>query len=310
MFDFLKKLLSNNGYQRPANSGVVDVPLKLSDYVVGANSPIKYLERLKDGYWPKYVWSEVKQWNVKNGKYYDNLGCTGNFLATCLETQWFFLTGQKRRISRKWINKMSGCNQGNLKGIGNYILSPIDWVRKNGWVWEEDYPTPVEWTTDEYFAPIPEPLNSKLLALAKENKKLLKPKGVKGDDCLEYEFLNPNDLEIDKHLKHTPLGCTIPGHQVCGIFSPNELTTYRDSYEPWDKTYPSKDFLYVIKVVIELNKIEAKLFGFSDSSELWVAYPMDSMQTLYKVKTKDLTWLDNYELNDTIIKLPTKKPTL
>lgn len=299
MIKFLKNLFRT---PPPVRSGVVDAPLRDTDYIASGNSPVVYKERVKD--WTLWMWSKVLQWCQKA----DNLGCTGNALATALETQWYFLTGEKRQISRRWINKMSGCNQGALKGIGNYLIAPVDWVRKNGWVWEEDYPTPYIWSNDEYYADIPEPRNSELLALAKENKKLLKPKGVNGDDCLEYEYLSITDPNIDYHLKHAPILATIPGHQTCAFTSPGQLTTYRDSYEPWDKNYPSKDFLRLLKVVIELNKIEAFIFGFKGSPEKWVGFPMDSMQTLDKVKAKDPHWQDNYIVVDRIVELPIKKP--
>lgn len=303
ILDFFKNFFHKP--QRPANSGVVEEPRRDTDYVVGA-SPIVYKERLSNGDWIPFVWSEVKQWCFKNGIYYDNLGCTGNALATAIETQLYFRTGVKRQISRRWINKMSGCNQGQYKGVGNTIISPVDWVRKNGFVWEEDYPTPEIWTVDEYYAPIPEPLNATLLAKAKQNWYKYRVPGT--DDCLQYEWLTVSDPNLDKHLKHAPILFAIPGHQTCAIYSPTQLTTIRDSYEPWDKQYNTAEARNLLKVIIEPPTIEAGFGIFNDSPEVWFFAKLDAMETKQLIQDTFPKNYPKYDVNSQIRNLPFKKP--
>lgn len=293
--------------ERPSNSGVVEAPLRDTDYVVGA-SPFDYKERLSSGNWTPFTWSQVKQWSIKDGKFHDNLGCTGNALCTSIETQYFFLTGRKIQLSRRWINKMCGTNQGNMKGLGNYIVAPVDFVRKNGFVLEEDYPTPATWTVDEYYAPIPEPLNTQLLKEAKKNKVLYKLSKTEDEDCLKYEYLQITDPNIDKHLKHAPILASIPGHQTCGIFSPTELTTYRDSYEPWDKQYSSTNFKTLLKVIIEPSFLQAGFVKFRNHPEVWFMAKLDSMERLDKFTDTFHQYDGDYLVNNQILTLPADKP--
>src|SRR5437868_5487400 len=123
---------------RPDNTGIVLGPHNgASDpnvYVAGATSPIPYQNRLPSGDWLPYTWSKVKQWCINNGQYVDQFSCTVNAIVTSIETQEFFLTGKQTRYSRRWVAKMSGTNQGSLKGIGNYMDAPAEWIRKNGLV--------------------------------------------------------------------------------------------------------------------------------------------------------------------------------
>lgn len=291
----------------PRPNGVVDEPLRETDFVIGATSPIEYKERT-DGNWLPFCWSKEKQWNIKDGKYQDNLGCTGNALATSIETQIFYFTGKQVHISRRWINKMSGCNQGSYAGIGNTVIAPVDWVRKNGFVLEDEYPTPAEWTVKEYYADIPKDLNDSLLASARRNKVKYGLAAKEEDDCLKYEYLQLGDPNIDKHLKHAPILASIPGHQTCAVFSPDQLTTFRDSYEPWDKTYASSGFLRLLKVIIEPVFLESGFVKFSNHPEVWFMAKLDSMQTLEELKNSFTTNYPKYQIRQGIVTLPTKKP--
>lgn len=295
MIEFFKKLFRT---PPPVRSGVVDAPLRDTDYVVGA-SPLPYLERLGTGDWSPYCWSEVVQYCWKNGAYVDNLGCTGNALATSIETQIRFLTGKEVKISRRWMNKMSGCNQGALKGIGNYLIAPVDFVRKNGFVLETSYPTPSVYTNDEYYQDIPEPLYSQLVQEGQESLKKYN---------ISYEYLSISDPNIDKNLKHAPILCTIPGHQTCGIFSPTYYTKYRDSYTPFDKQELYTNFQHCLKVVLTPTSLEAGFVKWNNSPEVWFMAKIDSMQTLEDFKNTFPTNYPKYFIKDGIPTLPAKKP--
>lgn len=298
MFNWLKKLFRN--YERPANTGVAPGDQQRpQDYIAGATSPIPYLVRLKDGNWTPYTWSKFKQWSVKNGTYYDTLACTTFALLNSIEAQEFFLTGKQVRYSRRWVAKCSGTNQGALKGTGNYMYAPADWIRQNGLVLESSYPTPDSYTTDEFYADIPADKQAKLLAEGQEWKKKRN---------FAYEFLQVSDPNLDYHLKHAPITVVIPGHDICGIYSPSDLMAYRDSYEPWDKQTAVAGLQAALKGILTLTSIQAKVFGFQGSPELWISLPMDSMQRLDYVKQNLSNWLPDYYLNENITILPCKKP--
>ena len=291
----------------PRPDGIVDAPLRDTDFVIGATSPIEYKERT-DGNWSPFAWSQEKQWCIKNGKYQDNLGCTGNALVTSIETQIYYFTGKKIHISRRWINKMAGTNQGQYQGIGNTVIAPVDFVRKNGFVLEEDYPTPAEWTVQEYYADIPKDLNDSLLAKARKNKVKYGLAASEDDDCLKYEYLQISDPNIDKHLKHAPILASIPGHQTCAIFSPDQYTIYRDSYEPWNKTYASISFLRLLKVIIEPAFLESGFVKFQNHPEVWFMAKLDSMQTLEEIKNSFPSNYPRFQVREGIVTLPVKKP--
>lgn len=288
ILDWFKK------YEKPKNSGVLLAPLSPEDYVVGANSPIEYKERLKTGDWTSYMWDNEVQWCSNNGSYVDSMSCVSQSVINCIEAQEFFITGKKVNYSKRWLAKMSGTT-----AQGNYLNKVADTIRQYGLVLEEDYPTPASYTFNEYYQEI----NAvKLKELMDKGKEWLKKW------TFEYEFLAVNDPNIDYHLKHCPLQVVIPGHAVAGMYSPDQFTQFKDSYDPFDKKYLSSQFQAVMKPILKPKSIEAKLFGFKDSPELWFSIPLDSMQRLEYIKANLTTWLPDYSLNEEIIKLPIKKP--
>lgn len=302
MFNFLKKWFPEVP-ERPTNTGIILGPHNGANdpnvYVAGAASPIVWQQRLKGGNWNSFTWSKVKQLNVKNGKYYDNLGCTGNALATSIETQIFFHTGKQVQISRRWINKMAGTNQGALKGTGNYMDAPAEWVRKNGFVLESSYPTPDSWTVDEYYADIPV---GKMDELARE--------GLKSKELWDfsYEFLQVSDPNLDHHLEQAPVTVVIPGHDICGIYSPDTSMKYRDSYEPWDKSTPVSNLQAALKFIVTPKNLQAFFMKFIDNPTVYLMAEIDTMQNLDNFKTSFPVNYPKYLVKEGITTLPVKKP--
>jgi hypothetical protein len=140
----------------------------------------------------------------------------------------------------------------------------MDTIREYGLILEEDYPTPPTFTWDSYYQDILDPLLSQLKS---KGQAWLKTRG--GKDCVQYEFLTINDSNIDYHLKHAPVVVVIPGHAVCGIYSPNEYIRYRDSYEPFDKQTPDNaQFLQsAMKVIYNDARIIIRNIGWTDKEK-------------------------------------------
>lgn len=292
-FDLLKNLFQKQP-ERPENSGVL-LGNQPTDYFAGVNSPIEYKIRLQDGNWTPYTWSKNLQWAYDNkGNYVDQMACVTHSMLTAIESQEFFLTGKKVKYSRRWIAKMSGTTK-----QGNYLYKVADTIRHYGLILEEDYPTPAKYTWNEFY----EELGEKMIPLSQKGLAWLQKWNF------QYEFLPVSDPNIDHHLKHSPLQVVIPGHAVCGIFSPGMITEYRDSYEPFDKDYPSNLFLAILKPILTPKTIMAREIGWQGSPELGLYLPFDSMQRRDKFRQKLSEFDADYSVDEkkTYI-LPAKKP--
>jgi len=289
-------LLNLFTHKRPTNTGIILEPLKPEDYVAGVSSPIVYNTRLKDGNWTPYAWDTENQYSSKG----DALDCVTESFINSIEAQEYFITGKKVNYSKRWIAKISGTNQGIYKGLGNTYGNVAEAIRKNGLVLESSYPKPVgDWTADEFYKDINPDLQTKLLAegqiwLTKWN--------------YQYEYLQVTDPNLDFHLKHCPINVVIPGHSICGIYSPADLMNYLDSYPNYFKTTPVSNLQAAMKGILTPKTIEANVFAFQNSPELWVGIRLDSMQRLDFIKQNLPVWLPDYYLNEKVIVLPTKKP--
>ena len=283
LFDFFKSL----AYKRPENTGVL-LGNNPEDYFAGANSPIIYKKRLESGDWTPYCLDEEPQYSNKG----DSMACVSHSVINAIQAQEYFLTGKKVNYSKRWLAKMSGTTR-----QGNYLNKVADTIRQYGLVLEEDYPAPSSFTWDEYHSNIPEPLNLQLLKKGQEWFK-------KWD--FAYEFLQINDANLDYHLKHSPIQIVIPGHAVCGIYSPDMYITYRDSYPQYNKKYAINGLLSAMKPILTPTTLEAGFVKWNNHPEVWFMAKMDSMQRMEKFK--NFTFDGDYSVKEDITILPTKKP--
>lgn len=221
------------------------------------------------------------------------MACVTCSLLSCIEAQECFLTGNKVRYSRRWLAKVSGTTE-----QGNYLYKVADVVRNVGLVLESSYPEPETYSRDVYYQDIPEPLNSQLLKEAAQWK-------TRWD--FAYEFLQVTDPNLDYHLKHSPIQVVIPGHAICGIYSPDQMMTYLDSYNPYYKTTVEAGLQAAMKGILTSKAIFARKVTWQGSKEIGVYVPADSMERLEFIKRNIGNWLPSYSLDENTYTLP-KKP--
>lgn len=273
---------------RPKNSGIVLSPLRPTDYIVGVNSPIPHMVVIPKGNWHPYAWDLENQFS----KIADALSCVTESIINGIEAQEYQQTGKKVNYSKRWIAKKSGTNQGEMKGKGNNYQNVVDAIRKYGLVLESSYPKPTgDWTADEFYKDINPELEAKLLA---EGKIWLQNWEYK------YEFLQVSDPNLDYHLQHAPLAVVIPGHSVCGIYSPKDLMEYLDSYPDYFKSTPVANLQAAMKGVLTKKNMgqfttqnkdgELRIVLKASSMEQWNAlcaiYGVDATQIVEQVTNK------------------------
>lgn len=189
-----------------------------ADLIAGA---LPFEERRLGGDWEAVLPSEEKQFN-DNG---DSMSCVSFAEISGIETQEKNMTGIEPNYSDRWIAKMS-----DTQREGNYLWKVADAIRKYGLVKEESYPAPLKYTWDQYHAPIPEPLLSKLEA---EGQEWLKKWDVK------YESVALDRASMLKHIKMAPLTVVIPGHAILNFRTVNDVYYFFDTYPPHKKTTTS-----------------------------------------------------------------------
>ena len=288
MLEFLKRLFQRTR-SRPENTGVI-VENKPTDYFVNpvagqVTSPIAYKIRLTDGNWTPYAFDQENQFNSKG----DALDCVAESFINAIQAQEFFLTGKKVQYSKRWLAKISGTNQGIYKGRGNTYSNVADAIKNIGLVLEADYPKPTAWTVDEFYAEIPEPLYTQLMN---------KAAGWRAKWNYQYEFLQVTDPNLDYHLKHSPIDVIIPGHSICGIYSPIDWMHYVDSYPPYAKTTPVSALAAAMKGILTPKTIFAREVGWQGSPELGLYLPYDSMQRRDFIRQNIATWLPDYAVDE------------
>ena len=165
------------------------------------------------------------------------MSCVTFSALNSIEIQEKFLTGSQTNYSDRFIAKMSDTMRN-----GNYLWKVADTIRNIGLVKDEDYPTPLSYTWDEYHAAISEPLLTKL-----------KEKGKQwlSEWEISYEWIDVTPENLAHHLKHAPLQVVIPGHAVVDILNPRDISTYFDSYAPFIKTVQTSTLQAALKIVLK-----------------------------------------------------------
>lgn len=207
------------------NSGVI-LGQRPEDYIAGA-SPIPFEERVPSGDWKPYLPPGERQFS----RNVDTMACVSFSAHNCIEMQMKFY-GKEVNLSDRFLAKQSGTTK-----MGNFLYLVGDTLRKQGGVPEEYWPAPKDFTWDSYYAEIP--INIKM-----EGYKLLDSWDIK------YEWLPDVKKEtLKQHLKQSPIQVVIPGHAVTLITSTDQVDTYFDHYEPYQKEYTSP-FQAALKYVV------------------------------------------------------------
>ncbi len=168
----------------------------------------------------------------------DSMSCVTFSMLNAIETQEKQQTGVQVNYSDRWIAKMA-----NTSRDGAYLYQVVDAIREFGLVKEESYPAPESYTWDEYHAPIPESLLSKLKAEGQEWLKKWDP---------SYEWVEVDFESLIKHIKHAPLDVVIPGHAIMNFKNEKDIIHYFDSYEPWLKQ--TDRILAAMKILLTPNE--------------------------------------------------------
>lgn len=179
---------------------------------------IPYVVRNPSGDWTPYLPAGERQSN----NLIDTMACVSFSVLNCIETQEFFLTGQKVNYSDRWLAKISGTTM-----FGNYLVSVAEAIQMFGLVKEESWPKPANYTWESYYA---NPTPAQMAALVAEGKEWLRT------HKFEAEFLSTDKATILKHLQQAPLQIVIPGHAIENFYTQEEAVSYFDSYgEPFKK---------------------------------------------------------------------------
>ncbi len=193
------------------------------------------------GTWESFV--PEGEWQVSDNG--DSMSCVTFSALNSIETQEKFLTGNQVNYSDRWIAKMSGTTRN-----GNYLDKVAETIRTYGLVLESSYPTPKEFTWDEYHQEIPESLLSQLKA---EGQEWLTKWDVK------YEKAGIDKKSLQFQLKQSPVQVVIPGHAVENILSDSKTDIIFDSYNPFIKDIPPYYSKIISAMKIVLYKKEQAL---------------------------------------------------
>ncbi len=243
----------------------VRLGMRPQDYKAGVFTFISYEERNPSGDWRPYLPTKEIQYGKE-----DSLSCVSFSACNAIEAQIKFLTGHEINFSDRWLAKMSGTTI-----EGNWLYKVGDTVRQYGLVLETDYPTPPNYTFNEYHADIPQPLYD---TLKEKATAFLRKWDVK------TEFVPATKADMLKHLKHAPLQIVIPGHAILNFLCEEDVVNYFDTYAPHEKKTPYRNVQAAYKYVLT-PKTMAKKFIINDGGKIGVAVIEGFTGTIVFAKT-------------------------
>ena len=238
------------------NLGVL-IEKKPQDFIAGT---LAYKVFNLSGDWTGFEPSGENQFS----NHADAMACVTFSALNCIETQYRFFTGQQINFSDRFIAKLSGTTL-----QGNTIQKVLDTIRRYGLVLETEWPTPNDFTWDDYYADIP----SEVLA-----------KAHKFD--ISYEF---GSTDYSKDLKQAPLQMIIvkdtPYHAVEMV----SLTRQFDSYPPYDE--PQASIHSVCKIILKgipmiefVHRTGTGEYGLLVTSPVSITYVMASTEDDLKAR--------------------------
>lgn len=140
---------------RQPQGGLILTEPAPTDYILGSKDPKNIGVGISDGHWAKAaerVPIEIQR--VADG---NTFGCTVFADNTIDEILSVYQYNEEVDISDRLVNKMSG----TIRGQGNSMKASAEWKRKNGWVWEKEWPYNRQMTLDEFYADIPQEILDK-----------------------------------------------------------------------------------------------------------------------------------------------------
>lgn len=220
------------------NTGVI-IEQKPQDWAAGQ---IPYEVLNPSGDWTQYLPSAENQYTHK----IDTMACVTFSCLNVIETQYKFRTGKEINFSDRFIAKLSGTTAN-----GNSVQRVLDAINTYGLVLEEEWPTDLEMTWDEYYAEIPPEV------LAKANKNIK----------VQYEFHFPGSTDYARELKHLPLEMILeagnPYHSVEMVNTTEQFDHYPPNLRPQKSIYVATKIL-VKGISMPYEKVvkqDGKTFG-------------------------------------------------
>jgi hypothetical protein len=227
------------------NDGVL-IGRREADYIGGT---LPFFVRNESGDWRVYEPPAENQ----SSNLADAMACVSYSACHSIETQIYFLTGEKVDYSERWLALMSETTKN-----GNYQYKVADTIRQYGLVRQESWPVPVNFTWDEYYV---KPSPEQQAKLIEEGKEWLKKWNV------GYEWLN--ESEVAQHLKQVPIQIVItknnPRHAVLLV---NQLT-YFDSYPPYEKSITPAEIYNYFKILVRKN-MEFYFVQVDGEKDVWL----------------------------------------
>jgi hypothetical protein len=265
----------------PNNTGLLIRGPEPKDWVAGAETGIKYDNRMPNADWSEFLPDPEKQ----KGRLCETMACVSFSAANCIETQinWMIATKQileadmtmlrvlgmidknnKFNCSDRFIAKMSGTTK-----QGNYMTAVWQAIHEYGLVAESDWPFDLKtFDWDVYYKEIPAGIINKAARI----KEIFK---------FNYEFVFPGStisptIEIKDHLHQAPLQLAAPVCSPwnragvvtkCGLEAPGHATEIYaydpamtfinifDTYDPYQKKLDwNYSMPYIIKGLVSLKK--------------------------------------------------------
>jgi len=181
---------------------------RLSDYVAGVSSPLKYEVINPSGDWRLFVPKGEKQWFLT----FDTFNCTGFSNNNSAEIQLRFY-GFDFNFSDRAMSVLAECMPN-----GNWMYKPADVGRNIGRILEQEYPAGDPKTWQEYNQPLTPEVMAKMWRFEEK-----------------YEWISTDKNSLIHHLKNAPLLITIPlpdpNHVVVLVYVSGNTGYYFDSYE-------------------------------------------------------------------------------
>lgn len=224
------------------NHGALDRPTKPP---TGAEIP--YAVRIPNGDWTPYL----PEGEVQYGRE-DSMSCVSFAVLNCIEAQEFFLTGKRVNYSDRWLAVASGTMRN-----GNWLQSVADAIRDYGLVKEESWPTPANYTWDQYMAQPSAAERRILLAEGSEWKKT---------HDFKYGFIQTTKDEMLKYILQCPLQVVRPGHSLCNFYTQQEIIHLFDTYSPFLKQARRVDLSDAARPVLTMKKMRL----VNDNGTIWL----------------------------------------
>lgn len=229
--------------------GVIPTPYNPFDWVVGGmeNNKVEYEVRNATGDWRPYLPTGESQWRPSQ----ETSSCTNQAAINSLETQVFFLTGDRVNYSECWNAKQAGTDPNN----GNYVEAAHEVVRLQGTPLQSEWDLPSNWTLQDFYRPVTQESRQKARLWL---------------DKYEYShaWVTISDKNLKDWLKTSPICITVStcddwNNSNVGVCNKNTqnhavLLTHideqgyhiHDSYNPYNKILAKGNKIYSAKIGI------------------------------------------------------------